>query len=468
MTLSQARHRRKIAAILAVACLTAAACSSGSHSRSVAAPTGTSAPTKVTFWSAWTGRDNDAIRSVADDFERTHPGIKVDVVAGAGGDTTQILPAVAAGTQPDLIGMWDLGGIVKLCTAGQFEHLAPRMASDHISAQDFSPTAQATMTQETHDCGLPGLGDSVGLYYNKPLFAAAGITSPPRTFTEMAADTKKLTQYNPDGSIKVAGFVPYLDNFYANYTTWIGGVIGAQWLDPSGKASIATDPRWAKLFSWQRGLVDSIGADKLTRFAAAAGDAGTAQNAFETGKMAMILDGEWRTAAIAAEHPELSYGTAPFPVLDDQSDRYGASWTTPAFYLIPKGAKHGDAAWQFAKYLSTDVGAEVKLANRLGNIPQLTAALHSPQLNLGPNIAPFRDAFANPNSGHSPDSTVVHYGLPLTAFVEKWQTDGIPVADLQSSLVGVDNQIDMADQGRLITPLSGPGLETRQTSQSPR
>ena len=64
-------------------------------------------------------------------------------------------------------------------------------------------------------CAMPMLADVYGLYYNKDLLAQAGITAPPKTASELDRDAKKLTLRNPDGSIKVAGFIPR-SGFYEN------------------------------------------------------------------------------------------------------------------------------------------------------------------------------------------------------------------------------------------------------------
>ena len=52
-------------------------------------------------------------------------------------------------------------------------------------------------------------------------------------------------------------------------------------------------------------------------------------NAFEKGKLAMNVDGEWRTAFIADEAQNLNYGTAPVPV-DDGNPASTAAATRPA------------------------------------------------------------------------------------------------------------------------------------------
>ena len=80
----------------------------------------------------------------------------------------------------------------------------------------------------------------------------------------------------------------------------------------NGKSSLGKDPAWQKLLRWQKSLVDYYGHKNLVKWNAGAGDEFSASHAFESGKLAMMMDGEWRVAFIAAEHPS-SYGTAPMP-----------------------------------------------------------------------------------------------------------------------------------------------------------
>ena len=88
---------------------------------------------------------------------------------------------------------------------------------------------------------------------------------------ELAADAKKLTVRNADGSIKVAGFVP-LGKYYEDSVA--GGLVqayGARWFDSSGKAQLSRDSRWTSLLKWQKSLIDWYGYDKLLRFSAVQG-----------------------------------------------------------------------------------------------------------------------------------------------------------------------------------------------------
>ena len=177
------------------------------------------------------------------------------------------------------------------------------MKKDHIDASMFPPAPRYYTQYEGKRCALPLLADDYGLYYNKKLFKAAGIKSPPKTMSELTADAKKLTVRDKSGKIKVAGFDPVI-GFYENTPDrWIQQ-FGGKWLDSKGHSLIGKDPQWAKWAKWQKSLVDWYGYDKLVRFQAQPMDEFTPSQAFETGKLAMNFDGEWRVAFIHNEHPE--------------------------------------------------------------------------------------------------------------------------------------------------------------------
>ena len=71
----------------------------------------------------------------------------------------------------------------------------------------------------------------------------------------------------------------------------LGHAYGAKWYDESLKPTLGTDPNWAKMLTWQKAMVDAVGYDKLQKFVAKLGGANSefsAQNGFETGKIAMM------------------------------------------------------------------------------------------------------------------------------------------------------------------------------------
>jgi multiple sugar transport system substrate-binding protein len=255
---------------------------------------------------------------------------------------------------------------------------------------------------------------------------------------ELTADAKKLTKLNPDGSIKTLGLDPLI-GFYENVperwvTSW-----GAQWLDGSNHSELARQPGWAQWLRWQKQLVDWIGYKKLVRFQAGLGDEFSASNAFEAGKLAMNLDGEWRVAFIQAEHPSLDYGTAPMPVASPRL--YGSGYINGTIIGIPKNGKHESEAWDLVRYLTTNTHALAELSNGLRNVPSTQASLTSKELTPDRHFATFLRIFGNPHSSTSPITAAgVSYTNAVQSFATKWQAG--KVKNLSSGLSKLDAQLD--------------------------
>ena len=433
------RRPLSLLAASAVAVVALAGCSgvgSGSGSGPSSAPA-TDEKVTLTVWSGFTDAELDALNQVLDGFHQAHPNVTVKSEGNQ--DDDKISQAVRGGTAPDVAISGNANALGQYCSSGAFTDLSSYLDRDHV---DLGAFPQAVQDYTEHDgvrCTMPLLADDYGLYYNEDLFAAAGITSPPRTMSELAADAQKLTQRNPDGSLKVVGFVPTI-GFYNNRLDVWAPQFGAQWQDGQGASSLASSPGWTDLFTWQQQMTKFYGQDAITAFTASAGQKYSADNAFQTGQIAMMFDGEFRSGFVQRQAPGLKFATAPLPVADDRLDTYGSSDIGGNIIGIPKGAKNAGAAWELVKYLTTETRPLVDLANGLKNIPTTTDALTSPDLEAGPEFTPFLDAFTNPNSSSLP--TTPNGGAFLktaTDFAEKWQTGG--VSDLGAGLAEVDQQI---------------------------
>ena len=448
---SRARRTAALAPLLAATALLAAACGgsgSSSSSSSGAAPTASAAasgsaekplaPATVTLWVGFTQRELKIIKGVVARFEQANPGVKVKTVGGISDD--KIVAAIRGGNAPDIAQSFSTDNTGSFCSSGAWTDLGPRMKADGLSTDMFPAAVRTYISFGGKQCAMPMLADVYGLYYNKAMFAKAGITHPPRTMSELTADAKKLTQRSADGTIKVAGFDPTW-GFYENAIAHYAPLVGAKWTKPDGSSNLAGDPNWVKLLQWQKDLVDWYGYDKLVRFNAGAGDEFSASNAFETGKVAMTMDGEFRTAFLADEHPELKYGTAPMPVDDANPSLYGAGYVTGNIAGIPKGAKHPEQAWALLKYLATDPKAESVLSNELKNVPTTTASLKATELRPTPEFKPFLAIFAHPKTATNPINAGGAANQELfEQMLAKYQAGKVP--DLHAALQKVDEQID--------------------------
>ena len=396
----------------------------------------------ITVWSGFTPgeREIGVFDSVVKDFEKKYPNVQVDSVAGVNDD--KIVAAIRSGNAPDVALSFSSDNTGAFCGSGAWIDLQPYIDRDGVDVNEF-PEAVRTYTEYNGTrCAMPLLADDYGLYYNKDLFAQAGLKSPPKTISQLDAYAKKLTTKTGD-SLDVVGFDPTV-GFYENAAAHYAPPWDAQWFD-GDNAAFASDPAWADMLTWDKNLIDHYGYDELTRWEAGAGEEFSASNAFETGKVAMIMDGEYRTAFIKDEHPELNYGTAPMPVPDNQQDRYGSTYLVGSIMGIPKGSDNEAAAWEFLKYMTTDTDALVKLANGLANVPTTAAAAKSPKLDLGPEFQPFLDMFNNPNSEtNPPKASGSAYQEIFESFISKWQAGRVD--DLQQGLEDTAAQVDAQEQ----------------------
>ena len=435
---------RRTATGLAVAVLVSlglAACGGTGDSGSDGAPVAKGSKLEaadITLWVGFTQRELRVIKSAVAEFEKENPQIKVKVVGGINDD--KIIAASRGGTVPDVAQSFSADNAGAFCGSGAWIDLKPYMDRDGISDTIFPPAPRSYTQFKGTRCALPMLADAYGLYYNEAMLKKAGFDGPPKTVSELAEYAKKLTVKNPDGSLKVVGFNPDM-GWYSNTPANFGPMFGGKWTDDSGKSTLGSDPAWAKLLTWQKDLIDWYGYDNLVKFQAGLGDEFSSSNAFEKGKLAMNIDGEWRTAFIADEAPDLPYGTAPVPVDDDHPELYGGGYTTGNIIGIPKRAEHKEQGWALLKFLATSDKAQVMLSNGLRNVPTTASSAKSPDLKPDPKFETFLKIFQNEHTTTTPVTAAGSaYQELFNSFVNKWQAGRID--DLQGGLAGVDKQID--------------------------
>jgi multiple sugar transport system substrate-binding protein len=386
-------------AILILTVVALASCTAGTTSGSGPVQKSSHKPVTLNVWTFFTGRELDTFKSALSGLPKQAPWITVNVTGGK--QLEDIQRAINSGTAPDVAMEVGPDDVAKYGQSGAWIDLNPYIQADHLDIKKvIVPAALDYTSYQGKQVALPLLSDAYGLYYNTKLFQQAGISSPPRTYSELFADAKKLTQWNPDGSIKVAGFVP-LSNFYETPQLENGVWSDAKWYQADGKSALASDPAWTALVSWQKQMVDYYGFDKLTKFYAALGGPDSewsSSNAFEQGKVAMALDGEWRVASIDADKSNVPYATAPFPVADALSSQYGLGQIGGTIVGIPRGTSNPADSWEVVKYLTTNTAAVSTLAEAIKNVPTTYGSLKDQQLTNDPHFKVFMQIFANPNS----------------------------------------------------------------------
>ncbi|GHE00151.1 solute-binding protein [Streptomyces alanosinicus] len=199
------------------------------------------------------------------EYEAKHPRVKVDVSVYSWNDVdAKVKDMVAAGNAPDLA---QIGAYADYAAAGKLypasDLLSIRTQADFLS--QLSDAGQWNHTQY----GIPFGASTRVLFYNKTLFAKAGITTPPTTWDELAADAKTLK----DKGVKYPMALPLgPEEAQAETMQWLlsGGNGGSGYTDDIGTYTIDSTQN-VDTFTWLRddlvgkGLTGPVAPGKLNR-----------------------------------------------------------------------------------------------------------------------------------------------------------------------------------------------------------
>ncbi|MFD4131981.1 ABC transporter substrate-binding protein [Streptomyces goshikiensis] len=427
------------AALLAAISVLATACTGQSGAEAADDP---KADVTLNFWHGWSAPGEvKAIEENIARFEKAHPNIKVKVTDNMTDD--KINQALRAGGEkaPDVVSSFTTDSVGKFCNSRAFADLNPFLQKSGIDKTKVFPKTLLEYTQfNGNQCTLPLLNDAYGLVYNKDAFKAAGITEPPKTWSQFAEAAQKLTKTKGD-SYEQLGVMP---TFHGYETTPMR--LAAQWsptyFTADGKSNLAEDPAFTKMLTAQKDLVAKLGGyEKLEKFRSTFGDEWSSDHPFHKGLVAMQIDGEWRAAMAKEGGAAFEIGTAPLPVPDDQADDYGKGYLSGTIMGIAAGSRKQNAAWELVKYMTTDTAAVVAFANSIHNVPSTLAALESPDLQVSPEFRTFLDIARHPKSNTTPaQADGGTYQLTFQDFA--YAVEKGDVADLPAGLAKLDQQID--------------------------
>ncbi|MFF1279234.1 ABC transporter substrate-binding protein [Streptomyces sp. NPDC058299] len=398
--------------------------------------------TTINFWHAWSAPNEvKAVRSLIAGFEKAHPNIHVNVVGNMTDDKINQALRSGGGNAPDVISSFTTNNVGRFCSSGALVNLNPFFEKSRIDPGTTFPKPMNEYTSfEGNRCTVPLLGDAYGLYYNKTAFRKAGITAPPRTWSQFTADAKKLTVRKGDG-YRQLGFMPDYHGWESTTEHYLAQ-FSPTYFDRNGKSRVAEDPAFQRGFTLQKKLVDELGGfRRLERFRSTLGDEWGARHPFHTGQVAMQLDGEWRLGMAEEAKPGFEIGVAPLPVPDDRAGEYGKGYITGTVAGIAATSHKQNAAWELVKYMTTDTDAVVGFANAIHNVPSTLAALKSPKLKYDPRFRTFLDIAANPHSTTTPAS--LNGGVYLVTIQQfGYDYESGKVTDLKAGLRKTAAQID--------------------------
>jgi len=341
---------------------------------------------EVVIWGIDIGNPNQkGTQAVIRAFEAKHPDIHVQVTSMGVGttDPQKLMTSVVGNVAPDVI-FKDRVDLPDWSSRGAFRSLDDLIARDRDKdpycprVEDYYPAAWREASYNGHVYGIPMALDTRVLYWNKARFRerAAQLRAngcdpnrAPRTWSELLRYNKALTEFNSDGSIKRAGFIP---NFGDSWLYIYAFENNANFMSADGKTCTLDTPQSEEALAFMVKNYDLLGGfEKELAF-----ESGIQQHEndpFILGQVAMKIDGDWILPDMARYGPQTDLGTAPPPVPDDRYYHRGAfanekdtfvTWSGGHALVIPVGARNVQDAWEYIKFASSFEGRHIDALNQ--------------------------------------------------------------------------------------------------------
>ena len=360
-----------VAAVVALAATVLAGCGSdgGGSSGGVV---------ELSFWNGLTGPDKAAVDQVIAGFNSSHPKIKVtssptpwDVLY------SKLLPAFSAGKGPDLIGI-SSDQLPGYADKHVIQPLDTLMSSGAIDKNAIVESALAAGAYQGKQYGLPIEATPLMLYYNKKEFAAAGITAPPTTWDEWAADAKKLTLPGGlNGQPKQYGMAIGTNNTVELFPILMWQAGGGLFSEDGSKVLLGSDESKQAVKYWAGLMAD----DHISPPGLSGADADKLVSA---GTAAMEVNGPWATTGY--KQAGIDYGLAPIPV-GPNGEKISLGNTTVLAVSAAASKDKANAAAQFYSYWAQK-DVQIKFTQGSG-FPPVTTNVTASDLTANPDVAAF-------------------------------------------------------------------------------
>lgn len=387
-------RRRALGYAAAVAAGAAGLAGCGSSGSSGSGSGSAGGSKKLTYWASnqapTTALDKQILTPVLADFTK-QTGISVDITVVPWSDLyTKILTATTSGNGPDILNIGNTWAPALQATGAFVEfddkNLATIGGKDKFFATSYATTGAPGKTPTS----VPLYGLAYGLFYNKALFAAAGVTAPPKTWSEFMTIAKKIT--NPSKGVYAVGIEGASVSENAHWAFMLGQQQGGN-LFTDGKPTFDSPQQIAAVKQY----LDLMAVSKVVSPNNAEYDLDTALlGDFAKNKSAMVmLQGGAVSGLKTLSMPESAYGVAAIPLPDTlptggkpvQSHAAGINLS------VFKGTGNEDNAMQMVKFM-TDTATQATLNAAFTALPVVNAAYSDKQFQT-PVYQTFKNILAN-------------------------------------------------------------------------
>lgn len=347
--------------------------------------------TEVTVWHYWDGTNADTFDAMAEEYNDSHPDVKIEPSQVPNPDfLTKLRTSAASHTLPD-IAIGDLVWVPQIEQIGSLADLNSLLPSDVVA--DINPALTSFGTIDGKQVSVPVSANNLGYMYNKTLFKKAGLDpeKPPATWEELMQDGKTVLEKTGK-----PGYDLYTEagdsgegvtwNFQVNL--WQAG---GEFLTEDNSAAAFNTPEGAKALQFWVDLINA-GISPYAKW-----------GEFEKGQGGSAQEGSWMVGLWAAD-PPFDFGAAkvPYPsdgqpatnlggeqamVFDNSDDEAKAAADFLAWFLEPA---------QVTKW--SEATGMLPVTNSVATGSDYLDWVNSSQPTLLPFVEQMADAHARPNT----------------------------------------------------------------------
>ena len=336
---------------------------------------------RLSGWAA-NPQETALLESLLYKFSVANPDIIVKYEPITGDFWATMNTMVGAGQEPDIYYM-DIFQFPFYASKKVLVPLDDYMAKDGVKKEDFIPTLINAFTSEGHVYGVPKDFNTLGLFYNKKLFAAAGLKEPTDAWTwdDMKKAAKALS--NPAKGIYGLGVPADAGRFPIFVFQNGGNIMNADFSD-----TLLDSPEAIAAAEFYTGFR----ADKSGAIPADVGE-GWQGTAFGKGTLAMVFEGGWLIPYLKEQFPDTEYGV----VLPPAGPKGKGNLVFTVAYVISKNSKNPEAAWKVINFLTNKESQTTVLQSGFA-LPSRAALINDPYFQDHPASATiFKGAdFAKP------------------------------------------------------------------------
>jgi len=216
-----------------------------------------------------------------------------------------------------------------------------------------------------------------GAYVNEEMFRQAGLPYPPqwKTWDDVIADAKKLTKWNPDGSMAVAG-LHYTNNDQL-YTYFLSGILeqGGNYFAEDGRHFNFNTPEAVAVI---QKMIDMAQKDKVVDPVTYNAESNWVGAAFAQKLTAIAVLGSWFAGEARITYPDLKFDYVRLPPF--MGNQYKFTSNSGWGVVVTKYTKHPEMAWKLAAAMALDPENALHFNTTTGTIPALKKVAEDPRL----------------------------------------------------------------------------------------